>query len=572
MLEALLAFAERHAEKIDPFGYGQPNIRYAIHLDQNGTPEGDGIVDLKSTDNPFGVKMIVPAITRTSGVRPQLLADQFQYTFGLEASDRYDPTSRSPTVPTRRDRERADKAHQEYLALLERCVEATKSTPVRAILGFLCGRSRGALRLPVDLDPKGLTVLLVDGHNPTDLTSVRRFWATEIAPMFSGGHGISAATGQREELARRYPTRVKGLPGGDTALASANEDVYESYGLRESLNSPLSLDAAHRIVGAINVLLRDDQRSLRIDDTRIVFWETGDRPFNPKTFLDDPQPEDVRELLESVHHGHRAPQVASADFHALTLRANLARLAVLSALDTTVDDAAAALADWFDDQAIAGASPFGIWRLLRCTVRRSQPGQDRTAPPPRFAPALVDAALARRSIPSDLLAAAIRRAHLDEPDRFWGPVPPVRAALIRLCLRRAPGSGKESPMPDLDPDNRNPAYLCGRLLSVLDSIQYQALGSVNTPVGAKYFATASTAPAAVFGNLLARSRAHLADLQRNQPGAYVNLERRLGDILSQLDTFPRTLSLADQGLFALGFYHQRHHDFEAARTHKNSAA
>jgi CRISPR-associated protein Csd1 len=48
---------------------------------------------------------------------------------------------------------------------------------------------------------------------------------------------------------------------------------------------------------------------------------------------------------------------------------------------------------------------------------------------------------------------------------------------------------------------------------------------------------------------------HLAKIDNR--GAVVNIERLLGSIMDGIDDFPSILSLADQGRFALGYYHQR---------------
>ena len=113
-------------------------------------------------------------------------------------------------------------------------------------------------------------------------------------------------------------------------------------------------------------------------------------------------------------------------------------------------------------------------------------------------------------------------------------------------------------MIQLDPDNLDPAYRCGRLLSVLESVQYQALGI--TAVTDRFYGTASSAPASVFGRLLRGAQPHLTKLQRDKPGAYHALQRRLEEVMAGLRGFPKTLDMEDQGLFALGFYHQRAHD------------
>ncbi len=124
-------------------------------------------------------------------------------------------------------------------------------------------------------------------------------------------------------------------------------------------------------------------------------------------------------------------------------------------------------------------------------------------------------------------------------------------------------------MVQLDKDNKNAAYRCGRLLAVLEEVQRRAIPNVSATIVDRFFGTASSAPVSVFGRLLRGAQPHLAKLERDNRGAYVGLQRRLEDILGGLAVhrrgaiytgFPGTLSLQEQGLFALGYYHQRASD------------
>ena len=112
-------------------------------------------------------------------------------------------------------------------------------------------------------------------------------------------------------------------------------------------------------------------------------------------------------------------------------------------------------------------------------------------------------------------------------------------------------------MEKLDSANRNPGYLCGRLLAVLEFIQVAALAGIKATIVDRYYGTASSAPASVYGRLLRSTQAHLAKLRKEKAGAYVSLQRLMGEVLGELKEFPTTLSLQDQALFALGYYHQR---------------
>ena len=120
-------------------------------------------------------------------------------------------------------------------------------------------------------------------------------------------------------------------------------------------------------------------------------------------------------------------------------------------------------------------------------------------------------------------------------------------------------------MADLDQANVHPAYLCGRLLAVLDRIQGLAIKNANAGIIDKFYGSASSAPASVFGTLMHGAQAHMGKLKRDMPGAHHRLEEQLEEIALPLKEFPKTLTLEEQGLFALGFYHQRAADRRMAR-------
>lgn len=119
-------------------------------------------------------------------------------------------------------------------------------------------------------------------------------------------------------------------------------------------------------------------------------------------------------------------------------------------------------------------------------------------------------------------------------------------------------------MTKLDIENQDPAYLCGRLLAVLENIQYLAVPGAKATLIDRYYGSASSAPASVFGTLMRGAQPHLAKLRKEREGAYHALQKRLEDICSGLPSYPNTLNMNDQAVFALGYYHQRAED-RAAR-------
>jgi hypothetical protein len=91
------------------------------------------------------------------------------------------------------------------------------------------------------------------------------------------------------------------------------------------------------------------------------------------------------------------------------------------------------------------------------------------------------------------------------------------------------------------------------------------VGSMKIKQSDKYFSSASTTPAATFPTLLSLAQHHISKLDY---GVYY--DKMIGEIMDKLeienDPFPKNLSLDDQGIFYLGFYHQRNNLYKGKDT------
>ena len=105
----------------------------------------------------------------------------------------------------------------------------------------------------------------------------------------------------------------------------------------------------------------------------------------------------------------------------------------------------------------------------------------------------------------------------------------------------------------LDEKRKDPAYRAGRLFAALEKTQKDALGNVGSTVRDRFYSSASATPRSVFPRLLRTYQHHLSKLSL---GAKVNREKLMQQILDSMEDFPAHLNLAEQGLFALGYYHQ----------------
>src|SRR5262249_10919109 len=104
----------------------------------------------------------------------------------------------------------------------------------------------------------------------------------------------------------------------------------------------------------------------------------------------------------------------------------------------------------------------------------------------------------------------------------------------------------------LDKGNARPGYRLGRLMAVLEKLQGETQGKISTTIVDRHYGAASTRPATVFSGLIGLAQHHLGKCKRP-----IFFQKLLGEVLEGLSVFPATLSLEEQGLFALGYYHQK---------------
>jgi CRISPR-associated protein Csd1 len=331
--------------------------------------------------------------------------------------------------------------------------------------------------------------------------------------------------------------------------------------LEASLIAPICGACAERSHLALNRLLRDEAHHLIVGKSAFVFWTREATEFSFLEMIAQPQPDDVRQLLLSVY-GRRAGPVEANRFYAAALGANGGRVQVRTWLDTPLEEAQRNLARWFVRQRIVGRwgeepRPLGIRSLAAATVR------ELGDVPAQTVQSLLLAAVGGRPLPSGLAYQVVQRTRAEQT------VQPHHAAMLKLALC-SQQPDQEEPMTQLDLSNTHPAYLCGRLLAELEQAQFAASPNVRASIVDRYYGTACTAPATVFGTLIQNAQPHLAKLQRDRPGAYAGIQRTLEEILAALGGFPRTLSLNDQSLFALGYYHQRAHNRAQAIAYKEA--
>ncbi|MDE0405988.1 MAG: type I-C CRISPR-associated protein Cas8c/Csd1 [Nitrospira sp.] len=549
----LLEKLRHYADRLDlpPPMYQKTPIRWLIDLDYSGNLVGNGLTMTtsgKTGKNDKGKEYQAPHIGRTA-IRAKLLADTGEYVLGI---------ARDP-----KKQNRVNECHKVFIEQVQKCVVETEAPPVNAVLQFLKNADRSLLTLPDDFDPSQVLTFRVEGELPIDLPSVQAYWASAVSKDAENKQKDNdqemqcLICGEFRPPVKRLPFKIKRIPGGQpagTALISANKPAFESYGLEASLIAPTCQDCGERFSKAANALIQGEDTHITIGPLVYLFWTKEEVSFSVASLLSRPEPDEVRNLISSVFRGgDEALDVDDSSFYATALSASGGRVVVRDWLETTVQRSKHHLARYFALQQIVdweGSTdkPFGWYALSASTVR--DVNKELPANTPKV---LLHMALNGGPLPRWLLFQVVKRNRAEQ--KITRP----RAALIKMVLLSKSEFTKEDTMVQLDLSNREPAYLCGRLLAVLESIQRTAAlrKKLNTTITDRFFGTASSAPASVFGRLIRGSQAHLTQLRKTKRGVYNALQRRLEEVQGELKTFPKVLTLEEQGLFGLGYYHQR---------------
>lgn len=554
LLSALKEYADERMGPPLPSLYAMTPVAWIVVLDSDGRPLGSPImrIDPSTARGKRGLDMAAPEVVRAAGIKPLLLADNGEYTFGC---------ARNPNK-----QKRVDKAHVAYRALVDRCADETTEQAVLAVQRFYERGGTNLLELGEEWDYglKGtFEVFLEDGTRcrPIDLPAVQEFWLSVNTPD-SDTRDQCLVCGEHKPALDRLRAKIKGIRGGQsagTSIISANSEAFESYGLKFSRVAPTCLECGEALTRAANALIAGEDTRLYVGGATFIFWTRKSVGLDFGSFWSRPDPAQVKELLRSVRRGRDGSSIVDdTRFYAASLSASGGRAVVRDWLDTTVGNVKESVRRWFELQQIAdprdedptgldAPRPLSVFQLAVSTVRKADDL------PVTTSRALFRSVLSGTPLPLELAFQAVRRNRAEQG------VTRGRAALIKLVLlsRNRQLAKEDNYMVALDNEHPEPAYHCGRLLAVVEQVQRAAQPGVNTTVVDRFYGAASSTPAVVFGALLRDTQPRLAKLDVRRRGG---LQNRLMEVCAQIGEFPKTLTLTGQALFSLGYYHQRAHD------------
>lgn len=559
-------------------GYSKARVSFAAEL----SPAGElvNIIDLREQQGKKMIArdMIVPEqVKRSSGVKANFLCDNCSYVFGLP----------------QKGKEKKERIKQAFIAFAELhqvVLGTTKDAGAEAVCLFLknwdlekAAQDQKIEQFIDDLSEGGNIVFRLqdDTRYIHERGVIAAAWGAYCSGSDAATLGQCLVRGEILPIARLHAS-IKGVTGAQSSgasLISYNLDAFTSYGKTQSYNASISEDAAFAYTTTLNFMLSNLKQRIRIGDTTMVFWAERSTngmeedllgalffPINEATdkedgsenrIVRDPQTVQlIRDIFSRIRTGRPVNEGLTGidpyvNFYILGLAPNASRLSVrfwhvdqygnfLNKISEHYRDLELVRNVKFDPEFIS------ISRILKETA----PLGDTKRIPPLLGGIMMRAILTGMPYPQALFNAIISRIRADQKVNY------VRSAVIKAILSRHYRYYRKHNeviiKMSLDEQNTNVAYRLGRLFALLEKVQEDATPGLNATIKDRYFGAASATPASVFPILLRLAQHHIAKAEYGRL-----IDRRIQEVLGTIRGFPNHLNLEEQGLFVLGYYHQR---------------
>lgn len=590
LINALCNYYDRLLENPES-GVSMPNfskakISHEIVLNVFG--EIVNVIDLRVEENHklYPRELDVPEqVKRSSGILPNFICENSTYALGIDKKGKP---------------ERAKVAFYAYRDFNIKLLESIDDEGAKAFVSYLkqwdpskCMEHPVVRQYIEDLMGGSFFVFRLIGdsmyiHQRDEVISV---WQAYKSGSASSIIGQCLVTGETGPIARLHPN-IKGVTGAQSSGASIisfNLKSSESYGKEQGLNAPVSEKAAFAYTTALNYLLKSEKHRIRIGDTTTVFWaektscsleeDLLSGLINIESGKDEGQVDSeqkkidprtnrlVKDILTRAKQGQPLFKGMTeidpeAEFYILGLSPNNSRLSIRFWYVDTFGSLVEKISMHYSNMEIVKPEYeqeyIPLWRILK----EIAPLGDMNRLSPLLAGALMRSIITGAAYPQSIYTGMLSRIRSENEDRKDNKgkkdkINAVRAAVLKACIVRKAQfynkSKKEVVSVSLDTKSESKGYRLGRLFALLEKAQQDANPGINATIKDRYFGAASATPGAVFPQLMRLSQHHIS----KSDFGFIS-DKRIEEVMEGIDSFPTHLNLDEQGMFMIGYYHQRH--------------
>lgn len=580
ILQSLVQYYEALEKKgkITSPGWCQAKVSFALNITREG--ELVGVIPLKDEEVRGKKTVFVPQIVkvpqmsaRAVNISANFLCDHSGYLLGIDSKGKPKRTADCYQCAKEKHLEILKNADSEAAAAIINFFE--KWQPQKA-------EEHPALKDSLEEILEGGNLIFQVDHNYAhEDTAICREWRAYCETPGEGERKTCLVTGEKAEIARTHGVirGVQGAQSSGAALVSFNAKSFESYGKEQSYNAPVGEYAVYAYTTALSTLLADKTHMTQLGDITIVYWAKEAEEVYQDVFAAVSEPTlDNQELVDGVFKNLAEGKAVVGDevigaispnqnFYILGLSPNTARLSVRFFYQDSFGTILKHLKAHYDRLAIVKPSGdkreyLGIWHLLQETVNKKSKDKK---PIPSMAGNLYRGILSGGRYPESLYQSVLGRIRAEQDDKnsHSKKITRGRAAIIKAHFIQ--NRGEEITM-GLNNDSKNVAYVLGRQFAVLEAIQQDANPGINATIKDRYFNSACATPASIFPVLFKLKNSHIRKLEIGKKVYYEKLLVELQDKLevsdAQESACPKRLTLDEQGMFVLGYYHQTQKRFE----------
>lgn len=592
LLQALVKYYEILSEDeesdIPKLGYSNVNVSYALNISKDG--ELLNVIPLKNQ------KMMLPVRLRKSvDIKSGFLWDTSSYVFGIDK--------------------------EEVTLRTKKCFDDFKQIHINLLGGIICDEAKALINYVNRWNPEEALennkikdiigtiknenfIFKLDGGGYIhDNGEIKHEWEKYYEKESSNGEeNICLVTGEKSIIARIHP-KISGIGGTNPALVSFDKDsnAYCSYGKdgEQGLNSPVSVSSCIKYGLALNYLLSNSKNHIYLGSTKpklndkneyiyddvkdkrsettVIFWSeaphirlkieelannlfSGDFTTDQDCDSYESFETELYQVFRKISHGQPVNfnnlQIWKSTFYVLGISPAKGRAVIKFIFKNTYEYFINKILDHYEDLKIEKSkeSEKTIIPLKILLAQTANPkGQNDNAASSLLEGSVMRSILTGTPYPAALYNAVMIRIRAEYDINYY------KAAIIKAYLLRCSNKNKykEVLTVSLNPNSNNKAYVLGRLFAVLEKAQIDASSSgINSTIKDRYFTSACATPATVFPILLRLSSHHISKAEYGLAN-----DNRIKEIMNILDIdnnpFPKNLSLEEQGVFILGYYHQK---------------
>lgn len=576
MLEELAELYEELCKqgKVLPEGWGMAKVSHRIELDKDGhckriisAKEKVKVKNGKKEVEIAPTRKVPLPVIRTIGVKANFLCDTPTYLLGVAKDG---------------NKERANECFRAARKLHHKILDHCPASEAKAILAFFdTWDYEHAETDPMiqerieELAAANNLIFTVEGKDTTINRDIEEAWENYLTSSKETAKdtvkGQCLITGKRNQPIAILHPKIKGVAGTKTTganLVSFNAPAFWSYGKdkKQGENSPISEHAAFAYGTALNQLLADRRHTQVIGDTTVVYWSKHAITAAQDVIaarLGNVGKSEIHswdEIAEQIKKGltvniDEETLNQNEPFYILGLAPNASRIAVRFFEENRFGEVLQNLEAHQKRMELQGPDwekgEIPLWKILKETTN---PNAKESCASPLIAGSILRAILENTKYPESVYHQVLMRVFKDQE------ISHTKAAFIKAYLLKNATKHWEGKLQmAVNTETTEISYVLGRLFSVLEDIQQNAIPEINATIKRRYFNSACTTPAAVFPILLKLTNSHIGKFEK--PKA-IYFKKKLGALMDQIEMpnsgmpFPKRLNLEEQGAFVLGYYQE----------------